>query len=274
MLIDAFIFFNEKELAELRIKYLNSVVDFFVVVEANITHQGGKKNWNFPNILKNNLKEFASKIQYHQLDIDIDKIKNENSWIIHGVKGDHAWRIENYQRNFIKDACKKFSGNDLLIISDVDEIPSKKKLEFVLSCDFKQIAPIAFEQHLFHLDCNYLKQESWRGSILTTMQICNNYSPQELRNARNKISHLSDSGWSFSSFGSYEVIKEKFKAFAHKEYNNEKFINLQHIENCKKTGSDLFKRNIKTQKIKKSFFPKDLLKLMEENPTFYFGLNS
>ena len=274
MLIDAFIFFNEKELAELRIKYLNSVVDFYVVIEANITHQGEKKNWNFPNILKNNLKEFASKIQYHQLDIDIDKIKNENSWIIHGVKGDHAWRIENYQRNFIKDACKKFSGNDILIISDVDEIPSKKKLEFVLSCDFKQIAPIAFEQHLFHLDCNYLKQESWRGSILTTMQICNTYSPQELRNARNKISHLSDSGWSFSSFGSYEVIKEKFKAFAHKEYNNEKFINLQHIENCKKTGSDLFKRNINTQKIKKSFFPKDLLKLMEENPTFYFGLNA
>ena len=274
MLIDAFIFFNEKELAELRIKYLNSFVDFYVVVEANITHQGEKKNWNFPNILKNNLKEFASKIQYHQLDIDIDKIKNENSWIIHGVKGDDAWRIENYQRNFIKDACKKFSGNDILIISDVDEIPSKKKLEFVLSCDFKQIAPIAFEQHLFHLDCNYLKQESWRGSILTTMQICNTYSPQELRNARNKISHLSDSGWSFSSFGSYEVIKEKFKAFAHKEYNNEKFINLQHIENCKKTGSDLFKRNIKTQKIKKSFFPKDLLKLMEENPTFYFGLNA
>ena len=274
MLIDTFIFFNEKELAELRIKYLNSVVDFYVVVEANITHQGKKKNWNFPNILKNNLKEFASKIQYHQLDIDIDKIKNENSWIIHGVKGDEAWRIENYQRNFIKDACKKFSGNDILIISDVDEIPSKKKLEFVLSCDFKQIAPIAFEQHLFHLDCNYLKQESWRGSILTTMQICNTYSPQELRNARNKISHLSDSGWSFSSFGSYEVIKEKFKAFAHKEYNNEKFINLQHIETCKKTGSDLFKRNIKTQKIKKSFFPKDLLKLMEENPTFYFGLNA
>ena len=274
MLIDTFIFFNEKELAELRIKYLNSVVDFYVVIEANITHQGEKKNWNFPNILKNNLKEFASKIQYHQLDIDIDKIKNENSWIIHGVKGDDAWRIENYQRNFIRDACKKFSGNDILIISDVDEIPSKKKLEFVLSCDFKQIAPIAFEQHLFHLDCNYLKQESWRGSILTTMQICNTYSAQELRNARNKISHLSDSGWSFSSFGSYEVIKEKFKAFAHKEYNNEKFINLQHIENCKKTGSDLFKRNIKTKKIKKSFFPKDLLKLMEENPTFYFGFNA
>ena len=65
MLIDSFLFFNEAELAELRIKYLEKVVDYFVVVEANITHQGKKKNWNFPKILENKLKKFSSKIQYH-----------------------------------------------------------------------------------------------------------------------------------------------------------------------------------------------------------------
>ena len=54
MLIDAFTFFNEKELVELRIKYLSSIVDFFVVVEANVTHQGKKKEWNFPKILEKN----------------------------------------------------------------------------------------------------------------------------------------------------------------------------------------------------------------------------
>ena len=163
MLIDSFLFFNEKELAELRIKYLEKIVDFFVVVEANITHQGKKKDWNFPNILKNNLKEFSSKIQYHQLHIDLIEIKNEESWILDGVKGDNAWRVENFQRNFIKTACKKFSGKDILIISDVDEIPCKKKLKFILSCDFEKIAPVAFDQDLFHLDCNYLKKERWMG---------------------------------------------------------------------------------------------------------------
>ena len=71
MLIDAFLYFNEKELVELRIKYLKDIVDFFVVVEANITHQGKKKDWNFPKILENNLQEFSSKIQYHQLNIDL-----------------------------------------------------------------------------------------------------------------------------------------------------------------------------------------------------------
>ena len=62
MLIDAFQFFNEKELVELRIKYLNEIVDYFVVVEADTTHQGKKKDWNFPNILKNELKESQEKL--------------------------------------------------------------------------------------------------------------------------------------------------------------------------------------------------------------------
>jgi len=273
VLIDSFIFFDEKELVDLRVRYLNSIVDYFIVVEANITHQGNKKDWNFANILKTNLKEFANKIQYHQLNIEPKEIRNEESWIIDGVKGDDAWKIENFQRNFIKIACKKFSDNDILVISDVDEIPSKKKLEFILSCDFKQIAPIAFEQYLFHLDCNYLRLESWRGSIVTTMKICNVYSPQQLRNSRNRISHLFDSGWSFSSFGGIEGVKRKFEAFAHKEYNNEKFINVEHIANCQKTGADFFHRKVQSRKIDKNFFPRDLLKLMEQNPTFYFGLN-
>ena len=274
MLIDSFLFFNETELVELRLKYLDKIVDRFVVVEADITHQGKKKAWNFPKILENNLKEFSNKIQYHQLNIDPDKIKNEESWIIDDVKGDDAWRIENFQRNYIKTACKKFSNDDILIISDVDEIPSKEKLEFIKLCDFKKIAPIALEQHLFHIDCNFLKKETWRGSIVTTMQICNAYSPHRLRRSRNRISHFSESGWSFSSFGGPDKIKEKLESIAHTEFNNDKFKNTDHIMNCQKTGKDLFHRKVQVKKVDKNFFPNDLLKLMEENPVYYFGSNN
>ena len=271
MLIDSFQFFNERELVELRVKYLNEVVDYFVVIEADITHQGKKKDWNFPDILKNELKEFSKKIQYHQLKIDTEKIKNEESFIIEDLKGDDAWRIENFQRNYTKTVCKKFSDNDILIISDVDEIPSKEKLKFILSSDFEKISPIAMEQHLFHIDCNYLRKESWRGSIVTTIKICNAYSPHQFRRYRNKISHFTDSGWSFSSFGGVKKIKEKFEAFAHKEYNDDKFKSIEHIENCQKNGLDLFHRKVETVKVDKKFFPKDLLRLMEENSKFYFG---
>ena len=274
MLIDSFLFFNEKELVELRVKYLSSVVDFFVVVEANITHQGKEKSWNFPNILKKNLNKFSSKIKYHQLNIDPEKIKNEEGWIVGDIKGDDAWRIENFQRNYIKTACKEFSNEDILIISDVDELPSKERINFIKSCDFTKIAPIVLEQYLFHIDCNFLKWEQWLGSIVTTMKLCNTYSPNRHRRDRNKISHFNEGGWSFSSFGGPSKIKEKFESIAHKEFNNDKFSNINHIINCQKTGADLFQRNIQSKRVDKNFFPKDLLDLMEKNPKFYFGFNS
>ena len=274
MLIDAFTYFNEKELVELRLKYLDSIVDYFVVIESNITFTGKKKEWNFPDILKNNLKEFSNKIQYHQLNIEPDKIKNEESWIIDNIKGDDFWRIENFQRNYIKTVCKKFSDNDILIISDLDEIPSTKKLNFILNSDFEKIAPIALEQHLFHLDCNYLRLESWRGSIITTMKACNEFSPQKFRRLRNRISHFTDGGWSFSSFGGYDRVKEKIESYAHSEHNNDKFKNPEHIAHCQRTGADLFHRKVQSRKVERNFFPKDLLILMEQNPMFYFGSNA
>ena len=274
MLIDSFIFFNEKELVELRIRYLDEIVDAFVIVEANITHQGKKKDWNFPKLLKGSLKEFSSKIHYHQINIDPNKIKSEESFIIDNIKGDDAWRNENFQRNYIKEACKNFSNKDILIISDVDEIPSKEKLKFIESCDFKIIAPVVFEQYLFHLNCNFLKLESWLGSIVTTIQLCNDYSPNQHRRDRNKISHFNNAGWSFSSFGSPEKVKEKLESIAHREFNNDKFKDIEHIINCQKTGTDLFYRNVKSRKINKNFFPEDLLTLMEQNSIFYFGSNS
>ncbi len=274
MLIDAFTYFNEKELVELRLKYLDSIVDYFVVIESNITFTGKKKEWNFPDILKNNLKEFSHKIQYHQLNIELDKIKNEESWIIDNIKGDDFWRIENFQRNYIKTVCKKFSDNDILIISDLDEIPSTKKLNFILNSDFEKIAPIALEQHLFHLDCNYLRLESWRGSIITTMKACNEFSPQKFRKLRNRISHFTDGGWSFSSFGGYDRVKEKIESYAHSEHNNDKFKNPEHIAHCQRTGADLFHRKVQSRKVERNFFPKDLLILMEQNPMFYFSSNA
>ena len=274
MLIDAFTYFNEKELVELRLKYLNSVVDYFVVIESNITFTGEEKKWNFPEVLKNNLKEFSHKIQYHQLNIKLEEIKNEESWIIDDIKGDDFWRIENFQRNYIKKACKKFSSDDILMISDLDEIPSKKKINFILSSDFKKIVPVALEQYLFHLDCNFLRLESWRGSIVTTMEACNAQSPQKFRTLRNRISHIIDGGWSFSSFGGYERVKEKIESYAHSEHNNVKFKNPEHVAHCQRTGADLFHRNVKSRKVERNFFPKDLLILMEQNPTFYFGSNT
>ena len=200
MIVDASLYFNEKELVELRVKYLNDLIDYFVIIEANVTHQGKKKEWNFPDVLKNNLKEFSHKIQYHQIKIDVEKAEAEKDPRYKGAYG-RSWRIENVQRNFIRNACQKFSPSDIIIISDSDEIASKEKISFIKSCDFKTIAPIAFEQALFHLDCNYLNLEQWIGSVVTTKELIDKYEPQVFRNQKNRVSHFTDAGWSFSSFG-------------------------------------------------------------------------
>ena len=275
MIIDAFTFFNEKELVELRVKYLNDIVDCFLIVEADFTHTGKEKKWNFPEILNNSLKEFSNKIQYHQMKVDLKKAEAEKNPNYVGKTLGRSWRVETMQRNFLKDSYKKFSSfDDIVIISDLDEIPSKDKISFIKSCDFKAIAPVAFGQALFHLNCNYLDLEQWIGSVAITKQLIDKYELQVFRDYKNRISHFTDAGWSFSSFGGYERVREKIESYAHSEHNNDKFKNPEHIANCQRTGADLFHRKVKSRKVEKNFFPKDLLDLMEQNPTFYFGHNN
>ena len=72
MIIDAFSYFNERELVQLRIKYLSELIDKFVIIEADHSHQGKKKDWNFESLLNNELKSFKEKIVYHKLKIDIE----------------------------------------------------------------------------------------------------------------------------------------------------------------------------------------------------------
>ena len=80
MIIDAFSFFNEEELAQLRIQYLDQEIDKFVIIEADHTHQGKKKEWNFEKLLNNQLKRFKEKIEYHKLKIDLDHVSKLDGW--------------------------------------------------------------------------------------------------------------------------------------------------------------------------------------------------
>ena len=271
MIIDAFTFFNEKELVELRIKYLSKLIDYFVIIEADVTHTGKEKKWNFPDILNTSLKEFSHKIQYHKFKVDLQKAEAEKNPNYKGKTWGRSWKIESMQRNYIQEACREFSANDIIIISDLDEIPSKDKINFIKSSNFKEIAPVAFGQSLFHLNCNYLNMEKWIGSIAVTKELIDKYEPQIFRDNRSRISHITEAGWSFSSFGGIERVREKFAAFCHEEFNKNEYLNESHLKKCIEAGTDLLNRKVERKKVEKSFFPNDLVKLMEENSPFYFG---
>ena len=78
------------------------------------------------------------------MKVDLEKAEAEQDPRYRSLNGTlstagRSWKIENMQRNFIKNGYKKLSssGDDIIIISDLDEIPSKDKISFIKSSDFK-----------------------------------------------------------------------------------------------------------------------------------------
>ena len=117
---DCFQYFNEDHLIDLRMSILDEYVDYFVVSESTKTHQGKNKKLNF-NI--NNFKKYKNKIKYLVADFDQDK-----KFIQH-TGGESI--IEQHQRNNISKGIEKAHANDLIILSDSDEIPDLKKLDLI-----------------------------------------------------------------------------------------------------------------------------------------------
>lgn len=116
MIYDCFTFFNELDLLEIRLNTLYPVVDKFVLVEATRTHLNKKK----PLYYKKNKKRFK-KFEDKIIHIVVDKYPKKIS----------RWTIENHQRNCITKGLKKCKDNDIIMISDLDEIPNPK---YVANC--------------------------------------------------------------------------------------------------------------------------------------------
>lgn len=108
MIYDCFTFFNELDLLEIRLNILKDVVDKFVLVEAGETHTGKPKPFYF-KANEERFGAFKDKIIY----VGIDKFP----------AGHDAWWNENYQRNMILEGLKYAKPDDVIMISDLDEIP-------------------------------------------------------------------------------------------------------------------------------------------------------
>ena len=106
---DCFSFFNELDILEIRLNVLNDIVDKFIIVEATKTHTGYDKPLYFLEN-KDRFKSFEDKI----IHIIVDDIPKHNS----------TWSLENYQRNCISIGLEACSDDDIIMISDVDEIPN------------------------------------------------------------------------------------------------------------------------------------------------------
>jgi len=256
---DCFTFFNELDLLEIRLNELDSLVDYFIIVEADKTHTGIQKKYIFEEN-KQRFKKFFKKIIYIKIKLPL----NKNSWI-----------LEKFQRMQINSGLTNCNLNDIIMISDIDEIPNKQEIKNIIKKPFRKntfiqklTTPIyknysiykrniffrkigsrfkqnvfVCKQKLYYYYLNGLLSDNWKGTVITnydTYKHIFNSNPQILREIRDKQQTINDGGWHFSYLGGYNKIIKKLSSFAHTEYNTSKYKNKKFILNKIETGKNLF----------------------------------
>ena len=258
---DCFQFFNEEHILDLRFNVLDEYVNFFVIVESTTDHQGNSKKLNF-DIKKFN--KFNKKIIYIVVDDTEEAIKKPH------IGGESL--VEQHQRNSLLRGLKNCHDNDLIILSDVDEIPDLNKLNL-----FNKKKYAVFSQKMFNYKINLLNEteSDWHGSKICLKK--NLKSPQWLRNLKFKkypfwridkprnLQIIENGGWHFAYLQSTENISKKIKSFAHGEFNKPNFSNQEKIDEKIKMGKDIFDRNISYRKVEvDSSFPKYIIENKEK----------
>lgn len=234
-IIDCFSFYNELELLYYRLSLLYEIVDKFVIVESNYTHAGRKKDLFYKNNFEL-FKKFSDKIIHIVVDLpfiypNIDYNKNEQ------------WVNENFQRNCINDGITQLylNDNDLIIISDLDEICCPNKLTEIKNMD-NIVDGFTLLLDMYYYSLNYKHTEPWELVKIVTFKKYKETTPQEIRISL-KMPNLNKCGWHLSYFGDAKFIKNKLLEFGHQEYNSDNYTNINIIEQKIANGEDLFGRS-------------------------------
>jgi len=256
---DCFMYWDEDLLLDLRLNILNNYVDYFVIVEGNKTWQNNPKKLKF-NIKK--FKKFKKKIIYIKVE-DLPDGKN-------------PWVRENFQRNCIVRGLENAIDQDIIIISDLDEIPNPSAIKLFN----KKKRYAVFEQNLYYYKINLQSENNplWPGSRICVKKYLK--SPQWLRELKFKKRPLwrvdklrlnniiKNGGWHFCNLKSpkkllykYQNVCETNDQFAFNRKISKKYLNENLIKQKIKIGSDIIGRNdiYKSKKLDKTF-PKYLLK--------------
>lgn len=220
---DGFLFFNELDMLEIRLNELNDVVDTFVLVESDTTFTGIPKPFYYEEN-KERFKQFADKITH---------IK-----ITGTPQTDSPWDAEKYQRDKIYDGMQQCAPDDIIIISDVDEIPNK---EAIRNFDpTKGVTILQQKTSYYYLNC--VSNLLWWNTKIGTWKDMQKETAYDVRANNNNRFVVGEGGWHFTGLGGIESILTKLDAFSHKEYNTEYFRDKTLLETRIKNGWDIYER--------------------------------
>jgi beta-1,4-mannosyl-glycoprotein beta-1,4-N-acetylglucosaminyltransferase len=253
---DCFLFNDENHILEVRINELKDFVDYFIIIEFGENHQGKKKG---KKINKEILEKFKKKIRYYYFESFNKKLT--------------VWEKENFQRNKINDGIFDAAPNDVIIVSDVDEIPILKNIDF--SKINNQVFAFSQINSIYKLNL-YREQVEWTGSKLCLKKYLK--SPQWLRSLKvhkkynflridkllsknyyRKFKIIKNGGWHFGWIRNIDEIINKLDSFAHTEFNNSKFKNYKYITECINKNKNFLDTKEILEKIDINLLPKYLV---------------
>ena len=274
---DCFMYFDEEVVADVRLHTLNEFVDYFVIVESKFTHKGEPRKLKFDH---KKFEKFKEKIIYiidEKVYPQTQEIQTEDSEDEKSIKLIfNATYRENGQRNLLHTGLKEANDEDLILISDVDEIPKLTGL------NFKNINEkiILFKQDMFYYKFNlWLPNLIWTGTKACRKK--NLISPQWLRNIKdrkysffridtlfsstkfNNIKIINDGGWHFTNIKTPKEIELKFRSYLHHREFDLNPLSANQIGEIIKNKKAIY--DLKVDKTLNKFGNGDVLKKFELN---------
>jgi len=243
-IFDCFMFFDEEVVVDVRLNTLNEFVDYFIIVESRFTHKGDLRELKFNH---KKFEKFKDKIIYvidDQIYSQTEEIKPLDN---EGEKSrkyifNAAYR-ENGQRNLISKGLSGAENEDLILISDVDEIPKLNNINLKIINE----KIILFKQDMFYYKFNlHLPNLIWTGTKACKKKHLIN--PQWLRNIKDRkysffrfdtffsktkytdIKIINDGGWHFSNIKTAKEIEFKLKSYLHHREFDENPLSVNEIE--------------------------------------------
>jgi len=233
---DLFMINSEVDWLEIRLNELHTHVDYFVILESEKTFTGLPK----PMVVQENwdkLAKFHHQIIYHIVTDPPPPTAD-------------SWAHERHQRNAMfsqvfpsLNSTQAANEGDVILVSDVDEIPRPATLTLLRNCQFPQRLTLrsAFYYYSFqwaHVGPEWAHPEATFFTTLRTTIL-----PADLRGPSFQKQDLWNAGWHCSScFSTLAEMLRKMESFSHTEYNEERFRDKERIVRLVREGKDLWGR--------------------------------
>jgi len=239
-IFDCTTFYSEHLMLDVRFNILNEKVDKFIVVESLFSHSGKPKKFNFD--IKN-YQKFKDKINYIIIENEPEGlIVNQN--LSSAEKRLNSLKRVEQSYDYMAKSLNDAEDNDLIILSDNDEIPNLNSKQFLNSK--KNI--FIFEQLFFyykfnlHYDLmNWFGSKACRKKKLMSMPWLRNLKNKQYpfwrfdtlfsKTKYNNLEIIKDGGWHFTNLMTAEKLYEKMSNFGHHNEFDESGLKINDIKN-------------------------------------------